>query len=328
MSPRASTTPVVLVQLVGAIAGGGCEVQSPSRDHAPEQDFSAFVKKSDLRKPPQGVRDGDPCSWPTGFTTRALCAAARACMHYSVPSRKTAAARLRSKKAKAWIAEMHEELRSEISSDEKLTSVLRVVGERVAAARPTPHMFGGTFQFIASPDVDDNAFAAPGGFIVMATNLMQRLDEAGVAAILGHEIAHVEWSSYDREVLARFHARKFIARMRDLLGTLPSLCQGSMDEAFIDYYGTLYAAKAGYDPSRAVALFLPGAPGSDGLSADDFQISDSHPPSEMRATWIWDAVVSSTARSTRWAWPYDVYYRGKVGKFDPPWNGQVPSTFQ
>ncbi len=57
----------------------------------------------------------------------------------------------------------------------------------VAESRDIPY----TFDVVASDEV--NAFATPGGFIYITTGLMQEADnEAQLASVIAHEIAHIE----------------------------------------------------------------------------------------------------------------------------------------
>ncbi len=63
------------------------------------------------------------------------------------------------------------------------------VGQRLVAAsdsRDIPY----TFQVVSSNEV--NAFATPGGFVYVTTGLLQEADnEAQLASVLAHEIAHI-----------------------------------------------------------------------------------------------------------------------------------------
>lgn len=70
-----------------------------------------------------------------------------------------------------------------------LTRYLNVVGKTVAqrSSRPTLQW---TFGVIDSPAV--NAFSAPGGYVFVTRGLLRQVkNEAELAGILGHEIAHV-----------------------------------------------------------------------------------------------------------------------------------------
>ena len=71
----------------------------------------------------------------------------------------------------------------------RLSKYLNVVGKNLAAksSRPTLQW---TFGVLNSPAV--NAISAPGGYVLVTRGLLQRLDnEAALAGVLSHEIAHV-----------------------------------------------------------------------------------------------------------------------------------------
>lgn len=76
-----------------------------------------------------------------------------------------------------------------VYNDPELQDYVQQVGERVAAKGDRPELKY-TFTIIDSPDV--NAFALPGGYIYINRGLMAYMEtEAQLAAVLGHEIAHV-----------------------------------------------------------------------------------------------------------------------------------------
>ena len=73
--------------------------------------------------------------------------------------------------------------------DPEITDYLNALGERLAAASPSP---GRQFEFFAVRDPLINAFALPGGFIGVHTGLISAAgDESELAGVLAHEIAHV-----------------------------------------------------------------------------------------------------------------------------------------
>lgn len=73
----------------------------------------------------------------------------------------------------------------------RLTQYLNQVGGYLAEFSGRPETFAGYhFQLITSDEV--NAFAAPGGFILVTTGLFRLLEsEDQLAAVLAHEIGHV-----------------------------------------------------------------------------------------------------------------------------------------
>lgn len=76
-----------------------------------------------------------------------------------------------------------------VYNDEKLQKYVEEVGNRVAAASHRPDL-DYTFTVIDSPEI--NAFALPGGYVYVNRGLLAFMNnEAELAAVLGHEIAHI-----------------------------------------------------------------------------------------------------------------------------------------
>jgi predicted Zn-dependent protease len=153
------------------------------------------------------------------------------------------------------------------------------------------------FGLIASDNV--NAFAAPGGYILVTKGLFMMLNsEAELAGVLGHEIAHV---------IAKHHmnAIRKGARM-DLLGDVVSKAAENKgkdkkkvaaivdsgtqlyargldreDEFAADRMGIVYAARAGYDPYALLDVLTT----LESLKADTPSIAlltKTHPPFQKR----------------------------------------------
>ena len=69
---------------------------------------------------------------------------------------------------------------------------LNLVGQTLAAASDRPDTFGG-YRFQIQDSDEINAFAAPGGFIFVTKGLIRCCkDEDALAAVLAHEIGHVQ----------------------------------------------------------------------------------------------------------------------------------------
>ncbi|MEM9067940.1 MAG: M48 family metalloprotease [Myxococcota bacterium] len=155
--------------------------------------------------------------------------------------------------------------------DDELERYVRGIGERVASHAGRDDVEW-TFRILDDPGAQ--AWAAPGGFVYVTRGLLALLDtEAELAAILGHEVAHVA-AGHTEELLRRLP----IPRVQGLdLATLFQLERD--DEAQADQLGVRYAEAAGYDPSalqRALrALHQPGLG-----SAPSW--SDRHPPLPTR----------------------------------------------
>ena len=73
--------------------------------------------------------------------------------------------------------------------DPEVSDYLYVLGNRLVAASPGAR---GDFEFFAIRDPSINAFALPGGFVIVNTGLLlASQSESELASVLAHEIAHV-----------------------------------------------------------------------------------------------------------------------------------------
>lgn len=73
-----------------------------------------------------------------------------------------------------------------------MTTYLNTLGQYLALFSQRPETFGG-YHFLVMDTADINAFAAPGGLIMVSRGMLRccRTEEA-LAAVLAHEIGHVE----------------------------------------------------------------------------------------------------------------------------------------
>ncbi|MGD0693255.1 MAG: M48 family metallopeptidase [Terriglobia bacterium] len=127
-----------------------------------------------------------------------------------------------------------------------------------------------TVKVIDAPGI--NAFALPGGFLYVNSGLLQTADEeAQVAGVVGHEIAHVacrHWASQmTKATLLQYATIPLIFTPMSYpvyIGVAQALNFGvpmaflkfsRNDEAEADYFGLQYMVKAGYDPAAYEAIF-------------------------------------------------------------------------
>jgi len=153
-------------------------------------------------------------------------------------------------------AELHKKFGSNLYEDEALLSYVRSIGSELAKASEKPDI---GYQFFIIDDEIVNAFAAPGGYIYITRGILKLLNsEAELAALLGHEIAHVA---------ARHANRK---GNRDVLGKSAALAAGivtgvatrSRSAAYeLENLTSLWALTASKGYSRELELE------ADGLSA-------------------------------------------------------------
>lgn len=138
------------------------------------------------------------------------------------------------------------------------------VGSRIAR-RHNP--WGADFRFHVIADGKMvNAFALPGGRIYITTGLLERLDnEAELAMVLGHEVAHVSRRHYARNLgrqMLLSWVRRFLGGTDEMMLKAGSFLTANVaflrmrqeDEIEADYYGTYYIFDLEYDPEASVSL--------------------------------------------------------------------------
>jgi predicted Zn-dependent protease len=75
--------------------------------------------------------------------------------------------------------------------DEELTAYINLLGQTLAMASDKPETFGG-YHFLVLDSDEINAFAAPGGFILVSRGMLRCCkDEDALAGVLAHEVGHV-----------------------------------------------------------------------------------------------------------------------------------------
>jgi predicted Zn-dependent protease len=142
-------------------------------------------------------------------------------------------------------------------ADPGLQSYVNRVGRWVASQTERPDL-PWHFGVIDSPSI--NAFAAPGGYILITRGLYEILDsEAQLAGVLGHEIGHVV-QRHHITVMQKSAAISAGARaaqgnrsqlVNNLIGTGAEVMARGLDkgaEFEADQIGIILAARAGYSP--------------------------------------------------------------------------------
>jgi len=158
--------------------------------------------------------------------------------------------------------------------DSAVSKYVDQVGQTVALGSSFPYPYRG-YYFIVLQNPDVNAFATPGGFVFITTGMIKFLrNEDELAAILGHEVGHVELHHGMRAIQEGAQNQALGGLLQDLasdtsvgkdlgeaIGQLSdevykSVANGySSDlEAEADARSADFCAKLGYDPSAMLGV--------------------------------------------------------------------------
>jgi predicted Zn-dependent protease len=188
----------------------------------------------------------------------------------------------------------------------EIEPVRRVAGHIIEAAKRSKYGdMAKQFQWEVTVIKDDktmNAFALPGGKIAVYTGIFPvAKSEAGLAAVLGHEVTHA-LARHGAERMSQGEltnaALQAVGAAAGASGMNPVLSQGAMaalgagaqvgvllpfsraHESEADYIGILLAADAGYDPRESVSLWQRMEQMSQGGGPSEFL--STHPSNETR----------------------------------------------
>jgi beta-barrel assembly-enhancing protease len=148
-----------------------------------------------------------------------------------------------------------------LTRDAGLLEYVNLVGRTVAEQSPRRHEIHFRFGVLETDDV--NAFAAPGGFILITRGALAHMeDESVLAGVLAHEIAHVDQKHVLEEIrrssmvqTARDEgvlAGRLLDQVTELGGSLLFTGLSRSDEMEADSLAVVYAASAGYRPDGLV----------------------------------------------------------------------------
>lgn len=160
-----------------------------------------------------------------------------------------------------------------IVHDSKFVDPVRRVGERIARAADKPDY---KWEFtVIDDDSMINAFALPGGKVAVYTGIFPvAKDEAGLAAVLGHEVAHALAHHGAERMSQGLLAQIGAAGLSVALGGSDPQTANAVMQAYglgaqygvllpfsrsqeseADHIGLILMAKAGYDPHAALGLW-------------------------------------------------------------------------
>jgi metalloendopeptidase OMA1, mitochondrial len=159
-------------------------------------------------------------------------------------------------------------LRDSVStSDQEALRMVRTVGERIAAAANKPD-YRWEFRVINEPETV-NAFCVPGGKVAVYTGIFPiARDEAGLAVVLGHEVAHA-LLRHAGERMSQAEVLGTGMALAGASGINPQILQAlglgasvglilpfsRSQESEADHVGLILMAKAGYDPRVALEVW-------------------------------------------------------------------------
>ena len=159
-------------------------------------------------------------------------------------------------------------------TDPETIALVERVGKRLAAVAPDRDF---KYEFVVLESDTINAFCLPGGKVAVYTGILPYCqNEAGLAAVLGHEIGHAI-ARHGGERMSQGMAAQIggqtLAAVLQAKGVDPTNTNLAMTafglgaqvgvmlpfsrshELEADYLGLTYMAKAGYDPQEAVAFW-------------------------------------------------------------------------
>lgn len=218
---------------------------------------------------------------------------------------------------------------NKVSADASKTAMVRRVGVRIqkavqefAKSSLTKDPFAGyQWEFNLVQDDSANAFAMPGGKIVVYTGILPLTqDEAGLAVVMGHEIAHV-FAKHGSErmtqsLLVEMGGMALSTAIKEKpaatqqlfmtsyglgaqIGLLLPYSRTHENEA--DRLGLIFMAMAGYDPQQAVAFWQRMAEQSQGRS-QSLEFLSTHPLYDTRIRNLQDLIPEAMQ-----------YYRPQAG---------------
>ena len=201
---------------------------------------------------------------------------------------------------------------AKLSANQTNTAMVKRVGQRLATAVETYlknngyanelQNFQWEFNLVANNQV--NAFCMPGGKIVVYEGILPLTqDEAGLAIVLGHEIAHAV-AKHSAEQLSKQMRQQYaaqiggsvlsqVAQAKGLSNTASLIDMAAQigfnfanlkysrdNETEADHMGLIFAAMAGYDPQLAIPFWQRMAQQSGGNQKAE--LFSDHPSDEKR----------------------------------------------
>lgn len=200
-----------------------------------------------------------------------------------------------------------------VSRDAAANALVKKVGNRIAAGA-AQHLPNAQWEFVVFESKEANAFCLPGGKVGVYTGILPiTKDEAGLATVLGHEVAHAA-AHHGAE---RMSENLLIQTGGTILGTRFSrsdpktqvlmnaayglgttlgreLPHNRRQESEADEMGLIYIARAGYNPEAALAFWTRFAAATKGGDGTPWFLR-THPVTETRIQQIKELLPKARA---------------------------------
>lgn len=197
-----------------------------------------------------------------------------------------------------------------INRDPQLNALVQRVGNRIAAVASLP---GAQWEFVVFESPEANAFCLPGGKVGVYTGILPiTKDEAGLATVIGHEVAHAKARHGGERMTTAMGLQmvgvgvgvvsaesKYAQAIQQMYGLGAqvglALPHSRKQESEADYLGLLYMARAGYDPEAAVAFWQRFAEYNAQRGGGGLWFLRTHPLDETRIRELQEAMPKAKA---------------------------------
>ncbi len=197
---------------------------------------------------------------------------------------------------------------NKLSQDQQQVATVKRVGARIQGAVERYFTSSGlqdylkkyNWEFNLVEDKQVNAWCMPGGKVVVYTGIMPvARDDAGLAVVMGHEIAHAIAEHGNERMSQGLLAQLGGTALSTALATQPDATRqlwmsvygvgaqygalmpyGRMQESEADHLGLVFMTMAGYDPNAAVGFWERMAAQKGGKSPPEFL--STHPADATR----------------------------------------------
>jgi metalloendopeptidase OMA1, mitochondrial len=159
-----------------------------------------------------------------------------------------------------------------VSKNAQATALVQRAGQRIAGVA---NLQGAQWEFVLFESPEANAWCLPGGKVGVYSGILPiTKDEAGLATVIGHEVAHATAHHGAERMSQQMAAQAGGSVVGALASSKSQTTQALVGQAYgavsqvgvllpfsrkqeaeADHIGLLYMARAGYDPAAAVAFW-------------------------------------------------------------------------